>query len=221
MSLSWWFDRKKMNIIVDNDSWIIPHATNLVVELNAKGFDALFFSVADKQRQADIAFYLGCMKIVSIETLSLCHKNLVVHESELPKGKGFSPLTWQILEGKNQIPVCLLEMVDRVDSGLVVSKQYLNFTGVELIDEMRVALGQRTVEMCLDYVLSDQCPEGLPQIGEETFYPRRRPENSELNVETSIIDNFNLLRVVDNEKYPAFFFYKGRLYIISITNEII
>ena len=29
--------------------------------------------------------------------------NIVVHASDLPKGRGFSPMSWQILEGKNKI----------------------------------------------------------------------------------------------------------------------
>ena len=49
--------------------------------------------------RGDFCFLLGCGKIVGRETLGRNHHNLVVHESPLPKGKGWSPLTWQILEG--------------------------------------------------------------------------------------------------------------------------
>ena len=45
----------------------------------------------------------------------------------------------------------------------------------------------------------------FPQKGEETFYKKRGKSDSELDNNKTIKDNFNLLRVVDNEKYPAFF----------------
>ena len=39
-------------------------------------------------------------KIIPKKFLEKSVINLVVHESDLPKGKGMSPLTWQILKNK-------------------------------------------------------------------------------------------------------------------------
>ena len=50
----------------------------------------------------------------------------------------------------------------------------------------------------------------------ETFYSRRRPEDSEIDVEKPLSEQFNLLRVVDNEKYPAFFRFRGCKYTLKI-----
>jgi len=52
--------------------------------------------------------------------------NLVVHESDLPRGKGFAPVKWQILDGKKEIPVCLLETTEQVDSGDILGKYTFN-----------------------------------------------------------------------------------------------
>ena len=57
----------------------------------------------------DIVFYLSCGQIAPVDMLSRNKHNLVVHESALPDGKGWSPLTWQIIEGKNEIPITLFE----------------------------------------------------------------------------------------------------------------
>ena len=64
---------------------------------------------------------------------------LVVHESDLPQGKGWSPLTWQILAGQVSIPVTLFEAVKRADSGPIYAQRWLHFEGHELIDELRAA----------------------------------------------------------------------------------
>jgi len=50
-----------------------------------------------------IVFILGYHKIIKKEYLKNNKYNIVVHESDLPKGKGWVPLFWQILEGKNEI----------------------------------------------------------------------------------------------------------------------
>ena len=45
-------------------------------------------------------FVIGYTKILPKEFLEGNKLVLVIHESDLPKGKGFSPVQWQILEGK-------------------------------------------------------------------------------------------------------------------------
>ena len=59
-----------------------------------------------------------------------------------------------------------------------------------------------------------------PQIWEETFYRRRLKSDSELDIHKSIKDQFNLLRIADNEKYPAFFVLNGNKYLLKIYKEI-
>lgn len=218
--MDWWTKKpRKVNIIVDNDSWIIPFAHRLVDLVNEQGDNACFFSSYNDTTPADISFYLGCVKITPKETLEKSKKNLVVHASDLPSGRGFSPLTWQILEGKNDIPVCLLEMAEEVDAGAIIYKDYINFKGNELLKELQFCLGKKTIEICLRYTNSKVIPCGIEQKGKSSYYSRRRAEDSILNPHKSIIENFNLLRIVDNEKYPAYFEFMGRRYVIHIKNE--
>jgi len=208
-----------IQILVDNDSWIIPYAKNLVSDLTQKGHISEFISTQAEIRKGDILAMLGCVKRVPQEFLLLHTHNLVVHASDLPQGKGFSPLSWQILEGKNEIPVTLFEAEDEIDAGAIYFKDTLHFKGHELISEMREVLGQSTIGLIKTFV--DKYPNlpSIPQIGETTIYPRRRPENSELDIHKSIEDQFNLLRIVDNEQYPAFFNYLGHQYILKIEKK--
>ena len=54
-------------------------------------------------KQFDVVFVLGFTRILNKEFLQANDQVLIVHESNLPLGKGFSPLQWQILEGKDKI----------------------------------------------------------------------------------------------------------------------
>jgi methionyl-tRNA formyltransferase len=147
--------------------------------------------------------------------------NLVVHESDLPLGKGWSPLTWQILEGKNRIPVTMIEAEKKVDSGVIYAQEWMEFQSHELVEELRAAQAEATIRLCKKFVreypgIVDSARE---QKGEESFYSKRKPEDSRLDPDKSIREQFNLLRVVDNEKYPAFFDMHGQRYLLKIKKK--
>jgi methionyl-tRNA formyltransferase len=215
----WWRRPRRITVVVDNPSWIEPFAEQLVEELQSGGDDAAFAGEHEQIAQGAVAFYLGCVRITPREVLARNRRNLVVHAADLPRGRGFSPLTWQILDGKNRIPVCLFEAVDKVDAGPVIYREMIEYEGHELIDELRHKLGDATVSICCRFLAEVAPPAGVPQSGEATFYERRRPVDSRLDPARTIAEQFELLRVVDNERYPAWFEYRGQRYKIAIKKS--
>ena len=83
----------------------------------ADGHSVAWAHAANDLLGGDMCFYLSYGRIVDAQTRARYRNNLVVHESDLPKGRGWSPMSWQILEGAHRIPVTLLEAVDEVDAG--------------------------------------------------------------------------------------------------------
>jgi methionyl-tRNA formyltransferase len=143
----------------------------------------------------------------------------VVHPSKVPLGKGWSPLAWQVLEGSNNIPVSLFEAVEAVDAGDVYIVDYIKLEGHELNDEIKHQQGLITMKMVKRYIDEFEFMIGIPQSGEETFYSRRRQKENELDINKTISEQFNLLRVVDNERYPAHFYINGQKYILKIYKD--
>ena len=213
---AWWRKPRRISVVVDNPSWILPYAEQLVDVLGRSGDDPTLYPAHDEVPRGEVAFYLGCTKITPPDVLQRNRRNLVVHESDLPRGRGFSPLTWQILDGRDEIPICLVEAAKEVDAGTVIYRQTLRFDGHELIDELRDAQGSATVELCLRFLNGAEPLVGIPQKGEPTFFARRNARDSRLDPEQSLSQQFNLLRVVDNQRYPAFFDYRGHRYRISV-----
>jgi methionyl-tRNA formyltransferase len=203
-------------VVVDNPSWVLPFAETLVARINEGGDRAALCRNHDAIAKGSVAFYLGCVKITPSAVLARNRKNIIVHASDLPKGKGFSPLTWQILNGFNEIPVCLFEAVEAVDAGPVVYREKLRYEGHELIDELRDVLGRAQTDLCLRYLAEVEPPEGTVQSGEGSIYNRRQMEDSRLDPHRSLAEQFDLLRTVDNDKYPAFFDLRGHRYRIAI-----
>ncbi|MEL7633409.1 MULTISPECIES: formyltransferase family protein [Sporomusa] len=209
----------KIAVISDKESWINPYLCCFVQQLQNKGYEVFRGYEFDKKNSYDFVFLLSYSQIIMKEDLERNRHNLVVHESDLPKGKGWSPLTWQILEGKSNCVITLFEADEKVDNGKIYLQRIMNFVGNELIDELRELQARYTIEMCIEFICNYEniVRSARTQVGSATYYPRRTPQDSELNVHKSIEEQFNLLRVVDNEKYPAYFYMYGQKYIIKIS----
>lgn len=210
----------KITLLCDNpESWIMPYLKDIKDELLKKGH---YIRVIDSHKdltEGDIAIFLSCEQVVPPEYLELNSHNLVVHESDLPKGKGWSPLTWQILEGKNKIPITLFEAEPEVDTGDIYLQDEIELDGTELLPEIKHKQGIKTKKLILKFIERYPDIQGEEQTGEETFYEKREPKDSELDIHKTIDEQFNLLRVVDNERYPAFFYKNGIKYILKIFKE--
>ena len=209
----------KICIVVDNPrSWFVPFAEELKKNLSRFGSVDLLSDSNQISQSNDVAFLLSCEKKVIPEILRRSRSNIVVHASELPKGKGMSPLTWQILEGKNRIPITLFEAVEAIDAGPVYIIEYVDFIGNELLHEMQNSVGVKIMEMCETFL--NDWPQilsnGIAQNGDPSFYKKRTPGDSRLDPQKSLSEQFNLLRVVDNDRYPAFFEWNGRRYNLKI-----
>lgn len=216
MMPEWWNKPRTISVLVDNESWILPYAEELVKSCLKRGDKASLVRAFDDLRESDITFFLGCVRIAPKSVLEKSKKNLVVHESNLPSGKGFSPMTWQILEGASDIVFCLLEASDKVDSGPVIMRKVVSLRGDELSPEWRHIQGETTVEICLSYLEESEIPLAQEQVGKESFYRRRNSADSEIDPFKTIAEQFDLLRVVNNDDYPAFFDIRGERYILRI-----
>lgn len=204
-----------ITILIDNNSWIIPYGKILNENIIKLGHDSKIIFKHKDIREGDLLILLGCIRM--FKKLNLNKNNIVVHESDLPKGKGWSPLTWQILSGVNKIPISLFEATNSVDSGKIYLKDYIYLDGYELYDEIKKKQGEKTNEMILKYIKEN--PIGQKQFGNETFYNKRTPKDSELDVNKTILEQFNLLRVCSNKDYPSYFKINNKKYILKIYNE--
>ena len=209
----------KITILTDNpNSWIMPFIEELKIYLkNNHEVQHVFDS--EQVKSGDILFILSCEKLVKSHILKLNKNNIVVHPSNLPKQRGWSPLTWQVLEGKNVIPICLFEAHPIADGGGVYLRDEIKLDGSELNSEMKQKQGEITLKMIKKYLKEKDSLLAVAQTGEPSYCNKIIPEDSEIDINKSIKDQFDRLRVVDNKRYPAFFKHKNNKYIIKIYKE--
>ncbi|MBK8712919.1 MAG: methionyl-tRNA formyltransferase [Niastella sp.] len=195
----------------------MPYALEIVQELQNKKHDATLINEAAGVMKGDVLFLLSCEKIFT--QFHLNKHNLVAHASDLPKGRGWSPLSWQIMEGKNEIPVTLFEAVEKVDAGKIYYQSVIRYDGTELIDELRFKLAKAIEGLLLNFVSAYPNVTGTEQSGEPTYFKKRKPGDSMLDINKSLADQFNLLRINDNERYPSYFEKDGVKYILKIYKD--
>lgn len=200
----------------DPNCWFTPWAQQLYDLLTQEKHDVAFAYKKEEIKEGDIAFYISCYVIIPPKILALHKHNLVCHPSDLPKGRGMSPLTWQILEGKNDIVLTLFEAAEKVDAGKIYLQETMHFDGTELNDDLKKRQGDETLALCIKFIHQYPDISAREQTGEPTFYAWRKPDDSKLDVNKTIAEQFNLLRVVDNERYPAYFEYLGKKYMLKI-----
>ncbi|MBC7388419.1 MAG: methionyl-tRNA formyltransferase [Opitutaceae bacterium] len=205
-----------IQILVDNiKSYIIPYAQLLCKELKDEyNFETTLIHDQNQVVKGNILFLLSCQGI--FRHLELNEYNLVVHASDLPQGRGWSPMSWQIVEGKNEIILTLFEAVEKVDAGKIYLKEKVVFDGTELLDELQHKMSLQIMNLIKKFCTTYPNIEGYPQTGESSYYPRRQKEDSCLDIHKTIDEQFNNLRICDNEQYPAFFHKNGIKYTLKI-----
>lgn len=210
-----------ITIVSDAQSWKNEYIPELIRAWEAQKHDVRWVHQAEAIGPGELAFILGFFEIIPQEALARNRHNLVVHESRLPSGRGWSPMTWQILEGSDRIPLTLFEAVEKVDAGRVYMRSEAPLEGHELLPEVREKTIREMLRLCREFV--ERYPaiiaQGKPQAGEPTYYSRRKAADSRLDPRKSIEEQFNLLRAVDNESYPAFFELKGHAYLLKIEKK--
>lgn len=211
----------RITLITDQNSWINKYLPKLMQGLWCRGHALRWIHQPAQLTRGDVCLLLSCSHLLNSENLGLHSHNLVVHESGLPRGKGWSPMTWQILGGSNVIPISLFEATEELDAGPIYLQEQIILEGNELVDEWRSLQAQKTIELCLRWLdcYKDVVAGAQFQDGEPSYYQRRRPQDSRLDPSLSLIKQFNLIRVVDNERYPAFFYWLGRRYTLEVRSE--
>nr|WP_294867097.1 formyltransferase family protein [uncultured Pseudogulbenkiania sp.] len=173
--------------------------------------------VRDKSlaRGGDILFLISCGQKVEKHERDFYKKTLVIHASDLPNGKGWNPHIWQIIEGKSTITVTLLEAADNIDSGDIWSKISCPISKDALWDEINAAIFEAEM-LLMDFAIENGnniSPESQDNLtGDGVYYRLRNPGDSQLDPNKSIAEQFNLIRVCDPSRFPAFFELHGCKY---------
>jgi methionyl-tRNA formyltransferase len=208
----------KIDVLCSNEHHPVNSCLRAWVKERATQYEVALLHDKNQLISGDILFLVSCTELISKSIRNSYSHCIVLHASDLPEGRGWSPLVWSILEGKATITVSALDAEDHVDSGAIWAKMDVNIAPHELHDEINESLFRTEIAL-LDIVMTmvqrGETPSPQPETA-ASYYPRRAPADSELDPERSLVEQFNKIRVCDPERYPAFFRLHGHTYSITL-----
>lgn len=124
---------------------------------------------------------------------------VVFHMTDLPYGRGGSPLQNLIVRGHKETKISAIRVLHELDSGPVYMKHPLSLKGS----------AQEIFTRCSDIIFDEMIPQFLtekitpvPQNGEAVLFKRRKPEESKITYDMKKDVIYDYIRMLDAEGYP-------------------
>lgn len=126
---------------------------------------------------------------------------IVFHMTDLPYGRGGSPLQNLIVRGHKDTKISALKVVENLDAGPIYLKKNLNLDGTA--DAIFKRASGVIKEMIIEIIENDLKP--VPQVGSPVIFKRRKSEESNLENVRSVTEAYDYIRMSDAEGYPHAF----------------
>jgi len=123
------------------------------------------------------------------------------HMTDVPYGRGGSPLQNLIVRGHRETRLTALRMTSELDAGPVYLKRSLSLEGGA--EEIYLRASALSAEM-IQQIARDEM-HALPQTGVAVNFKRRKPEESQIAKLDSLEQLHDFIRMLDAEGYPRAF----------------
>ena len=128
----------KIQILISKKSWANEFKSLIKLKLSKFSKNIKIYDHHNKlKKNFDVNIIFSYFKKIPYSHLKKSKSNLVPHESDLPKGKGMSPLSWQILEGKSKINFSLIEADINIDNGKTYYKKKLTSQKIYYLKKLK------------------------------------------------------------------------------------
>jgi methionyl-tRNA formyltransferase len=128
---------------------------------------------------------------------------VVFHMTDLPYGRGGSPLQNLIERGIYKTKISALKVVAEMDAGPIYLKKDLDISEGSANDILKRAAEIIYKEM-IPFIIEKE-PGPVPQSGQPTLFKRRNEQQSDLSGITDLNKVYDQIRMLDGEGYPPAF----------------
>src|SRR5258706_4197683 len=148
----------------------------------------------------DVIFFLHWSELIPQEIYS-SFKCIVFHMTDLPFGRGGSPLQNLIERGYDETMISALIVEKGIDTGPILLKKQLSLLGTA--EEIFLRAGEIMKKMIAEIIVYN--PDSVPQKGDPTIFKRRTPDQSSIQLLSELKTAYNFIRMLDAEGYPKAF----------------
>ncbi len=123
---------------------------------------------------------------------------IVFHMTDLPYGRGGSPLQNLILAGKKKTKISAIDVVEEIDAGDIFLKKDLSLSGhaQDIFNKANKIIQEMIIEIVT------HSPTPIPQDGTPTYFKRRQPNDSDISQLDNLELVYDYIRMLDAEGYP-------------------
>ena len=142
---------------------------------------------------------------------------VVFHMTDLPYGRGGSPLQNLIVRGHKETKISAIKVTSTIDGGPVYMKKPLTLEGT----------AQEIFVRCSDVIFKEMIPkfleerlEPVEQTGEPVLFKRRTEKDGEITSDMELDKIYDYIRMLDAEGYPRAYIEFGE-YRLSFENAVL
>lgn len=163
-----------------------------------------------------IVFFLDWSWVIKEDILTK-FRCVNFHTADLPKFRGGSPIQNQIARGVKNSKLSAFVMDKGIDTGDLLLKEDLSLRGH--LSEIFERICETSYNMIVRIIKED--PEPKRQVGESSYYPRRKKKNSELYEEdfNKPLEYLNDFMRMLEDPYPNAFIKLGNKKILFKSSE--
>ncbi len=132
---------------------------------------------------------------------------VVFHMTDLPYGRGGSPLQNLILRGHKHTKLSAIQCISEIDAGPIYLKRELSLEGTA--ENILTRAATEIADMIIEIVRTNPTPK--EQTGEITVFARRKPIESAIPETIELPQLHDFIRMLDADGYPPAFTDIGKL----------
>lgn len=151
-------------------------------------------------------FFIHWSSIIPAEVLEQ-HECICFHMTDLPYGRGGSPLQNLIVRGHHETVVTAFRMVEALDAGPIYGRRPLSLEGAA--EEIYLRAGRVSAEM-IEWIAT-QHPTPTAQEGEPVMFSRRTASESSMPESAGLDEAYDMIRMLDADGYPHAYLDHGGL----------
>lgn len=173
-----------------------------------------------RDARPDVLFSIAFRRLIPEEILGLPPKGSInMHDSLLPRYRGFTPSTWTIINGEKETGVTMHYMEAEADRGDIISQLRVPIDNFDTGHSLQIKLAAASLQLfrfTLPLIVNDLVRPKPQDESQATYYGRRgRSELDDLIAwEWPAQKIYNLVRAITYPVAGAFTYYKGmRLFV--------
>lgn len=172
-----------------------------------------------KKLHPDLIIVMGWRTIIPKEILEIPRRKVVaVHESLLPKYRGFAPINWVIINGETKTGVTLFFLDDGIDTGDIIDQLVIPINKNESASDLYQKTKQASIDILiknLKYLKTGDVRTRKQDGRKATYGCARIPKDGMINWNWDSLRIYNTIRALSDPYPGAFSYYRDKKIIIQ------